>query len=238
MTVGGDMQAGGQTIQRDAVSAETLQLAAIDHRLKSAFLVIAGWARTLDDEWDRLTTEQRRHGIAAIRTRAEAMVAHAENLLAQLRPGALLPTVEQSTDVARVCQETANAYDASTPHQVAYCGSPSLHAAVPPDVLDQILEQLLENAVKFSPGASTIEVSVVDAAEGAMVIVRDQGPGLPADVDIFQPFTRGNHDVPGTGIGLSMVSSLVASVGGTVTAVNLSSGGSQFAVLLPKATAA
>lgn len=264
MSNGGDMAAGEQQVmaarggqsdlrmreddtppspQRPAAPAEeastgSLQLAAIDHRLKSAFMVIAGWARTLDTDWERLTPEQRQRGIAAIRSRAEAMVVQTELLLAQLRPGALLPTAEESTDLARLCRQAVDAYDASTTHRVVYRGPDELTVAASVDSVDQIIEQLLENAIKFSPPCSLVEASVHDTQDGGVLVVRDQGPGIPEGIDIFEAFARGHAEVPGSGIGLSVVASLVEAAGGTVRARRLPGSGSQFAVVIPKAPAA
>lgn len=254
LAVGGDGQSrGGEadaghpgepTVDLDDPSAgvaaggpERLHLATIDHRLKTSFLVIAGWAKTLDEEWDRLTPEQKRQGIAAIRARAESMVVQAEQLLAQLRPDALVAVLAESTDLARLCRQAVEAYDASTSHRVVYRGSASLPVAASTDTVDQIIEQLLENAIKFSPAGSVVEASVHDTAQGALLLVTDEGGGIPHDIDIFRPFARGHPDVPGTGIGLSVVASLTRALGGTVAASGRAGGGSQFEVVLPRAPA-
>lgn len=214
-----------------------LQLAAIDHRLKSAFLIIAGWAKTLDTEWDRLSPEQRRFGISAIRGRAETMVSHAESLLAQLDHHAVLPTPTETADLAAMCRATVEAYDASTSHAVRYIGLDRMLVAASEDDLDQILGQLLENALKYSPATSIIDVRVHDTPDGALLLVRDEGCGIPRDVDIFGAYTRGDTDTSGSGVGLYVVAEVVRSLGGSVDARRLPGRGSQFAVTLPKLAA-
>ncbi|MGI8792479.1 MAG: hypothetical protein ACR2H3_04790, partial [Acidimicrobiales bacterium] len=127
-----------------------LQIAAIDHRLKTAFVIIAGWAKTLDVDWDRLSEENKRHGIATIRARAEAMVGQAERLMAELQFGVAEPIGHPGTNLVAICRDAANAYDASTDHIVSFAGEGQVMVAAEIDLVDQILAQLLENAVKFS----------------------------------------------------------------------------------------
>jgi signal transduction histidine kinase len=106
--------------------------------------------------------------------------------------------------------------------------------------LQQMLANLIGNAVKYAPAPGPIQVRLsVEGAE-AVVRVEDRGIGIAPDVlaDIFELFTRGAHDagVPGSGIGLAVVKELVALNGGTVLAQSEGVGkGAMFVLRLPLA---
>jgi K+-sensing histidine kinase KdpD len=96
---------------------------------------------------------------------------------------------------------------------------------------------LLDNAVKYSPGETTVKVSLRYGAGDIVLQVDDAGPGIPEDdlPRIFDRYFRSTAQVgtPGVGIGLSVVRSAARVHGGDVTARNLETGGASFVVLLP-----
>lgn len=111
--------------------------------------------------------------------------------------------------------------------------------AVDAAALDQVLTNLLSNAVKYGRG-SPIQVSVAGAGAGEVCLrVRDGGPGIPAEVRprLFDPFFREREevgDLPGIGVGLTLVRELVRAHGGRVAAVDPGAeGGGCFEVHLP-----
>jgi signal transduction histidine kinase len=106
-----------------------------------------------------------------------------------------------------------------------------------PDKVLQIVENVLSNAVKFSPPSATIRVTVVRQGLEALVRVEDQGPGVPAaDAErIFLPFQRGTTSgaVAGTGLGLAISRRLAERQGGRLWLERTSEHGSVFALALP-----
>ena len=103
----------------------------------------------------------------------------------------------------------------------------------------QALINLVDNAIKFAPPATTIIIRVRDTAEHAIVDVIDRGPGVPAAARdrIFDRFFRANTspaDVAGTGLGLSIAKSAVETVGGTLTLEQSDQSGSTFRITLPR----
>ncbi len=97
----------------------------------------------------------------------------------------------------------------------------------------QAILNLLANAVDASPEGSRVEVSVRGDPEGAEVLVRDHGPGVPAAERrrIFEPFRTGRPG--GTGIGLTIVQRVAASHGGSVEVEDAPGGGALFRLRLP-----
>jgi signal transduction histidine kinase len=108
------------------------------------------------------------------------------------------------------------------------------------DRLRQIVDNLLDNALRHTPAGSTVTARATRTATGTVVIqVRDQGPGFPPDflARAFDRFTRADHarpDGPGTGLGLAIVASLVAAHAGAVSARNDPGGGADVRVELPR----
>jgi signal transduction histidine kinase len=93
-----------------------------------------------------------------------------------------------------------------------------------PDRAEQILDNLIDNAAKYSPGGGAIAVSVEPVGDGVVVAVRDHGIGLPsgADASIFEPFNRAANAIrdhlPGLGLGLYVCRSIAERHGGRIWA--------------------
>jgi signal transduction histidine kinase len=102
---------------------------------------------------------------------------------------------------------------------------------------------LVENAIKYTPPGGAIEISTQLAGEEVEIAVADNGPGVPEEDQpkLFQRFYRayqpGTEGVPGTGLGLNLVKSVVELHGGTVSVESAPSEGSTFTIRLPTAEA-
>ena len=103
----------------------------------------------------------------------------------------------------------------------------------------QIVLNLLSNAIKFTPAGGTVAVSIRAQAEGAMLVVRDSGIGIPSDrqEEVFKPFARlgssliAKHE--GVGLGLSIVKSLVEQHGASLSLSSLEGQGTEIRILFP-----
>ncbi|MGJ5826900.1 HAMP domain-containing sensor histidine kinase [Streptomyces ossamyceticus] len=104
-----------------------------------------------------------------------------------------------------------------------------------PSALERAIVNILDNAVKFSPGGGTIEVTL----DSGVLTVRDHGPGIPADElpHVFDRFWRSPsaRALPGSGLGLSIVARTVQQAGGEVTLTRAEDGGTLATVRLPGA---
>ncbi|MGZ6827596.1 MAG: sensor histidine kinase, partial [Mycobacteriales bacterium] len=109
-----------------------------------------------------------------------------------------------------------------------------------PDKIDQVVANLVENALRHGDGTVTVTVSPysVDGAAGAEVLVEDEGEGIPPETAarVFTRFWRGNRG-RGTGLGLYIVKGLVEAHGGSVEVGRADSGGARFRFVLPAGTA-
>lgn len=107
------------------------------------------------------------------------------------------------------------------------------------DLLAQALTNLIANAIKYSPADTQIVITARAAPNALLICVKDQGCGIPADVlpHVFEKFYRvprlEDADVPGTGLGLTLVREIVELHGGHVSAESQLGVGSSFSVSLP-----
>ena len=106
-------------------------------------------------------------------------------------------------------------------------------------LIERVLSNLLENAAKFTPPASTIEIGAASGAGDRIDIwVEDDGPGLPPgkEEEIFQKFARGHKEsaTPGVGLGLAICRAIVEAHGGAIRAENRRNGGARFVFSLPR----
>jgi signal transduction histidine kinase len=110
-----------------------------------------------------------------------------------------------------------------------------------PGRIDQVLTNLISNAVKYSPDGGEVHVSVREVDDEVRVAVRDEGIGIAKrdQSEVFQPFRRLHADarvITGTGLGLYISSQIVARHGGSIDLVSRPGEGSTFTVHLPLLT--
>jgi two-component system sensor histidine kinase KdpD len=105
-------------------------------------------------------------------------------------------------------------------------------------LLEQVLINLLDNAVKYTPPGTPVEIEAAAGDGSVQLEVADRGPGLPAgdEARVFDKFYRGRTGpVPGVGLGLTICRGIVEAHGGRITAENRPGGGAVFRVVLPLA---
>jgi len=96
---------------------------------------------------------------------------------------------------------------------------------IDPARLTQVVSNLLDNAIKYTEtGLVTVQADLDEAAQTFTVIVQDTGPGLPANVDLFQPFRQGRSARGGVGLGLAIAARLCSAMGGDLVATPVTTG--------------
>jgi two-component system sensor histidine kinase KdpD len=113
-------------------------------------------------------------------------------------------------------------------------------AAMDPVLMEQVLVNLLDNALKYSPPGSPVDLKAWAAGKSLTLSVADCGPGIAPgeETRIFEKLVRGEAATgrPGAGLGLAICKGIVAAHGGRIQAVNHPQGGAQFLVSLPLGT--
>lgn len=106
-----------------------------------------------------------------------------------------------------------------------------------PARLRQVLANLVDNALKYTPAGGTVRVTAETKGARTIITVADSGPGIPPGDEnkIWRRLYRGDHSRSqrGLGLGLSVVKAMVEAHGGTVTVANQAEGGARFTVELP-----
>jgi two-component system OmpR family sensor kinase len=115
----------------------------------------------------------------------------------------------------------------------------ALEAAVDASAIRQVLTNRLVNAIKFSDARDRIEIALAEASGKAVIEVRDHGEGIPKSLrdKVFERFYRAdnsrNRETGGSGLGLSIVKTIVTRHGGDVKALETPGGGATFRITLP-----
>ena len=111
-------------------------------------------------------------------------------------------------------------------------------ASLDPVLMEQLLRNLLDNALKYSPAGSPVDLQAWVEGGRLVLALADQGPGLPVgqEAQVFEKFVRGPQAAPGAGLGLTICRGIVTAHGGHIEASTQPSGGARFLVSLPVGT--
>lgn len=154
----------------------------------------------------------------------------------------VLRLARENVGIDRLFAEVADLYAMVAEEKsirIHFGQAPGLSVHADPVRLRQVLANLVDNAVKYTPAGGTVSIDA-EKRDGRVVIsVRDTGPGIPAGEEdkIWRRLYRGDHSRSqrGLGLGLSVVKALVEAHGGWVSGANQPGGGAVFTVKLPAA---
>ena len=213
----------------------------VSHELRSPMASVIGSARTLEQRWRELSPEQRESFLA--------LIAHETSRLAELI-GDVLDTsrIESGTfsysfedvDLARLVRDSAAAaehgQDEVTVEAVVREPLPVVRGDR--DRLRQVLVNLIDNAVKYSPPGDRVSVEAEQSDSRVVIEVRDRGPGISPEHQrlIFEKFGRAHvaaHAKPGTGLGLFIARSIAEAHGGALEVRSAPGRGATFRLSLP-----
>lgn len=222
-------------------------LAMVSHDLRSPLSAISGFGALLARQLEGTLDENAALMLQRIQDQSRRMLALVDDLLDATvitHRGIVLDLVD--TDVSALLTVTVDS------HRYAAVNKDVTLALTTPDAplrahldhnrIAQVIDNLVSNAVKFSPAHSATTVRVSCSAptpETVAITVTDQGLGIQPEVqlELFEPFTAlstgGTADERTTGLGLAISKSLVEAHGGTITATSDAGRGSTFEVILP-----
>ncbi len=220
----------------------------VAHELRSPLTSVKGFTATLLAKWYRFTDDQKRVMLETVNADADRVTRLITDLLDVSRiESGRLEVHRQVVDIpARVRKIVAGRVAVGEPagRFRLELGGPLPETWLDQDKVDQIIGNLVENALRHGAGTVTIVVEPADAeggpgdsARAVAVSVRDQGEGVPPELAprVFRPFWRAKHR-SGTGLGLFIVKGLVEAHGGTITVQSAPGGGAEFRFTMPAGT--
>ena len=227
-------------IQADRMKDEFLAL--VSHELRTPLTSIVGYLELLRDDGDDLGSEQGQRFLEVIQRNATRLQRLVDDVLFAARAEAGRMALDKSEiDLADVIEESvAAAGPKAEDSDVAVCceaeATPRIEGD--PDRLGQALDNLISNALKFTPPGGRVDVVLRNLGERARIEVRDTGLGMAEDdrVRAFERFFRASATrdyAPGVGLGLTIVKTIVEGHGGTIELDSREGVGTTFTIELP-----
>jgi PAS domain S-box-containing protein len=238
------------TRQREVDKLKDDFFSTVSHELRTPLTPIKGYATLLLRRSDEMDPARRREALQSILERSDHMARLVEDLLLASRIANTnerrLPEVERKTiNVTSVVERTLRSFRTGHPMREFRLETPDeCFAMADPIRVEQVVANLVSNAVKFSDEGAPVFVEIEREATEIRVHVTDEGRGIPADKhdEIFEKFKRLEDplrmETGGAGLGLFIVKQLVRAMGGSVTITSVQGRGSTFTVALPAAASA
>jgi two-component system phosphate regulon sensor histidine kinase PhoR len=216
------------------------------HELRTPLSIIKGYVETLVDGHETMALEDRAKFLKTIQRHSDRLKSIIDDLLALSRlesatPGLKFSPMTLGTFFHSLADEYRNR-PAGTDHEIV-AQVPAELGPIEADAekLTQVFGNLLENALKYTPKGTRVEIGAQALVSGDVeCYVRDNGPGIPTEdlPHIFERFFRvekgRSRETGGTGLGLSIVKHIVQLHGGEVWAENRETGGLMIRVRLPR----
>ena len=232
-------EAEGARTRAEQEELRNALLSSVSHDLRTPLAAITGAASTLLDD-ERVPADVRRELLQTVFEEADRLARLVTNLLdmTRLESGGLTPN-QDWVPVEEVVGTALSRLEHLLEGRPVQLDLPADLPLVRMDavLIVQVLLNLVENAIKYTPAGSPIEIRARAGAATATIEVADRGPGFPpgAEQRVFDKFFRA-EDVRGergAGLGLTICRGIVAAPGGTIVAENRPGGGALFRITLP-----
>lgn len=209
--------------QESTQRLRTALLSSLSHDLRTPLTAIRGAAETLAESDEGLPEATRRDLLASIVQDVGRMTRFLANItgMARIETGNIVARHEPVDLASMVEHAVARVNEAF--HTAVNIPQDAATVSADPALLEQVLVNLLENAVKYGPDGGAISV-FARRGEGRVVLaVADEGVGIPPEdlphvFDSFFRVVRGDRVAPGTGLGLAIARAFVEAMGGTIVA--------------------
>lgn len=234
-------------VQRELAVArlQTDFVAAVSHEFRTPLASLRHVTELLSED-DELPRERRRGFYDSLGRNTDRLQRLVESLLDfarmedERKPYDLRPLDAGKLTAEVVSEFRKEAQPRGFTVDLSLDGEADLPVRADPASLGNALWNLLDNAVKYSPGGSAIHVAVERERRGVSISVEDHGIGIPEfeRKEIFRKFVRGHESkrlgIKGTGLGLAMVTHIVEAHGGAVEVESKEGSGSTFRIVLPE----
>ena len=230
--------------ERELRDLKTRFISMVSHELRTPLATIRSAADLLDRYEDRLTADDRRKEVGAIRTAVDGLTRLLENVMVIGRsdskprngPKKLLHLIDFCQ---QVWDDVARGLD-SQQRLIIKCQSNRVMVEVDEAYLHALLANLYQNAIKYASESPDVIVEILLDSDTYTIRVKDFGKGIPVEEQevVFEPFQRGRSvgTISGTGLGLAVARAAAQSLGGTLTVKSEPGAGAVFEATLPKPT--
>lgn len=219
----------------DRIRAELV--GSMTHDLKTPLTTILGSAKLLLRHAERVDAERRTEILGSIEHQAERLLQLIERLLDAARAQSSYPLTSGPLELVSHVEPIVLAYGSAHERRIVLEREHDrVQAFGDPDALEQIVANLLDNAVKYTTPEATIWVRLAQRGSLAEVNIADDGPGIPLEEqgDLFEAFRRGGAGRgAGVGLGLFIVANLVHAMQGDVWVRSEPPHGATFTFTLP-----
>jgi PAS domain S-box-containing protein len=215
-------------------------VATVSHELRTPLTSIVGYLELLGAD-EPLSAEDARF-VEIVRRNAARLQRMVEELLflSRVDAGGLELDLDDVdvVELARAALGSADPAAAAKRIVLEFDGPPALRARADGNRLGQVFDNLISNAIKFTPERGSVKVSIVGDGETIVASVSDTGCGIPQAEQsrLFERFFRSSatRDLPGTGLGLTIVRAIVEGHGGSVACRSDSGKGTTFTFTIPQ----
>jgi PAS domain S-box-containing protein len=221
-------------------------LATVSHELRTPLATIKGYSTLILDYYHRLETEETKDYLKSIDASTDRLTKLVSNLLDSSQMEAGLLKIEKTlTDINQLIKSVISeaSIRADQYQFVVKTSRQPLELELDARRIHQVLDNLIDNAVKYSPSRTKITISASKMEKDVQVVVTDEGPGIPAGElkNIFERMyrleRRFNTGADGVGLGLYICEKLVQAHGGRIWAESEEGKGSTFNFTLPLSAA-
>ena len=233
-------EAQSAQLQAETERMRSSLLASVSHDLRTPLAAIAGASGTLLRGGEGLGHETMRELLESVNEEAERLNRFIGNLLDMTRlEGEAVTVRKEWQPVEEVIGAALSQMEGRLAGREVRTAVPASLPLVPLDgaLVVQALVNLLENAVKYTPAGSPIDVAARTESNDVVIEVADRGPGLAPGEEqrVFEKFYRlpSGGGQPGAGLGLAICKAIAAAHGGAITAAGRPGGGTVFAMRLP-----
>jgi signal transduction histidine kinase len=243
------------TVERDAEQLRDELFGLVSHELRTPLTSIIGYLDLVLDPEERLTDEQRQF-LGVVHRNAGRLLRLVDDLLltAQIEAGRIPVELEAApvnlvdvlTEAVEAARPLARSLGIQLECETNGRGTRASERTRPGpivrgdrDRLGQVIDNLISNALKFTPRSGRVIARLSESESEATVEISDSGPGVPLheQARLFERFYRSSEAidraVPGVGLGLSIVKAIVESHGGRIGVRSDRSGGATFVLALP-----
>ena len=231
----------------ERAAAEQLKdefVALVSHELRTPLSSIIGYLEVMHDDTTGPLTPRQRQFLDVVDRNARRQLRLVSDLLFLSQVDAGL--VRLHLDDVDVAEHAKAAIEAAQPRAKAASVTLQLEAddtttlRGDPDRLGQVIDNLLTNAIKFTPPGGVVDVRVISSTDAVSIEVSDTGVGIPVGEQgqlftrFFRASTATSRAIPGIGLGLTIVKAIVDAHRGTVAVTSIEGNGTTFRIYLPR----